>query len=93
MKIINRVESRERCVEAGWVAFDYYIDGVTTREFVLSLRSLGSFILMDKLKKPFFKIEADYYVIKGVLDQEFFRVAIHGGSLELLSKIETLIEG
>ncbi len=82
MRIVERTESREPCVEAGWKAYDYHLDGQIDREFVLSLRPLGSLVFMENLKKPFFKIEAEHYIIKGVVGSEFFRVAEQGESID-----------
>ncbi len=86
MKIIKKIPSQEICVEAGWSALDFYLDEKITKEFVLSLRPLGSVLLMDKLKKPFFKIESDNYIIKGILGEDFFRIASHASSDEVTSK-------
>lgn len=90
MKIIKRIESRERCAEAGWFAFDYLLDGEIDKEFVLSLRKLGSFLFLDKLSKPFFKVESDHYIIKGFLNDDFFRIAVHKDHHDEIEKIEQL---
>ncbi len=84
MKIIEKTKSVEPCVEAGWMAFDYHLDGRIDKEFVLSLKPLGSLLLMENLKKPFFKIESNNYIIKGILGDDFFRVAMHDESVDVL---------
>ena len=66
MKILGKQPSREKCAESGWFATDYLLDAPIDRAFILSLRPLGSFVYLDMLKEPFFKIENDYYMIKGV---------------------------
>ena len=66
MKILGKQPSREKCAESGWFATDYLLDQPIDREFILSLKPLGSFVYLDMLKEPFFKIESDYYMIKGV---------------------------
>ena len=38
------------------------------------------------LKEPFFKIENDYYMIKGVQGKDYFRIAVHGKHEEELVK-------
>ncbi len=91
MKIIERTESKERCAEAGWFAFHYQLDEKITEPFILSLRPLGSFLYMRKLARPFFKIESDYYMIKGLLNDDFFRVAVHTQHYDELEKIEKQI--
>ena len=62
MKILGKQPSREKCAESGWFATDYLLDAPIDRAFILSLRPLGSFVYLDMLKEPFFKIENDYYV-------------------------------
>ena len=64
MKILGKQPSREKCAESGWFATDYLLDAPIDRAFILSLRPLGSFVYLDMLKEPFFKIENDYYMIK-----------------------------
>lgn len=91
MKIINKTESKERCVEAGWFAFQYYLEKNISREDILSLRPLGSFLFMDKLAQPFFKIESDHYMIKGLLNDISIRIALHKDYFDELERIETFI--
>lgn len=64
MKILGKQPSREKCAESGWFATDYLLDAPIDRAFILSLRPLGSFVYLDMLKEPFFKIENDYYMIR-----------------------------
>lgn len=41
MKIVEKTESREKCAEAGWFAWDCLMDHKINREFILSLKPLG----------------------------------------------------
>lgn len=91
MKITDRAPSREKCAESGWFAYDYLLDGSIDRDFILQLRPLGGFVYLDMLKQPFFKIESDYYMIKGIQGNDYFRVAVHGGHEELLKEIEAFL--
>ena len=59
MKILGKQPSREKCAESGWFATDYLLDEPIDKAFILSLRPLGSFVYLDMLKEPFFKIEND----------------------------------
>ena len=77
MKIISITPSPEPCAEAGWHASQYQLDGMVTRELVMSLRPLGSLLLMDSLRQPFFKIESHHYMLKGLLGSDSIRVAVH----------------
>lgn len=91
MKIIERRKSLETCSEAGWFAYDCLLDGPTTREFIFSLKPLGSFVFLDMLKQPFFKIEADHYFLKGVQGADFFRIAAHGDYLDEIDRVERFV--
>ncbi|MDO5425895.1 MAG: hypothetical protein Q4F41_19515 [Eubacteriales bacterium] len=91
MKIIEKIPSRERCAEAGWYAWDYLLDGPMDAAFIRSLKPLGSFVFLSMLKKPFFKIESDYFLIKGIQGDDFFRMAVHEAHPELLEKVEQFL--
>ncbi len=92
MKIVRRIESRERCAEAGWFAFDYMLDRKIDKEFVISLRPLGAFVFLEMLSRPFFKIESEHFMIKGLLGDDFFRMAVHKDYMEKLTKMEEYVQ-
>ena len=81
MKIIGKQPSREKCAESGWFAWDY----------LLKLRPLGGFTYLDMLKQPFFKIDSDYYMIKGIQGNDYFRIAVHGKHEDQLEELERTI--
>ena len=93
MKIVNKAESRERCAEAGWYAWDYFLDRPMDDDFILSLRPLGGFVYLTALSRPFFKIESPYRLIKGLRGDSFFRVAVHGEHPEALAEVDETIAG
>lgn len=92
MKILGKQPSREKCAESGWFATDYLLDEPIDKAFILSLRPLGSFVYLDMLKEPFFKIENDYYMIKGVQGKDYFRIAVHGKHEDELQKLEEFLD-
>ena len=58
MKLIDRIESRERCAESGWYAYDYCMDEPLAPEFIRALKPLGNFVYLSMLTKDFpFQIE------------------------------------
>ena len=77
MRITAITPSPEPCVEAGWHASQYHLDGKVIRDFVLTLRPLGSLLLLDQLRQPFFKIENHHYMLKGLLGDTSIRIAVH----------------
>ena len=81
MKIIGKQPSREKCAESGWFAWDYLLDEPVEREFTY----------LDMLKQPFFKIDSDYYMIKGIQGNDYFRIAVHGKHEDRLEELERTI--
>ena len=92
MKLMDKVESRERCAEAGWFAYDFLLDREIDQEFIRGLKPLGSWVFLSMLAKPFFKVESEHFVIKGILGECDFRVAVHHEHEDELIRIERLIE-
>ncbi|MBO5460282.1 MAG: hypothetical protein J5983_00610 [Ruminococcus sp.] len=76
-QITGYEESRERCTESGWYAYDYLLEKPMEKEDVVKLRPLGSFLFLSALKQPFFKVENDYYILKGIQGECHFRIAVH----------------
>ncbi len=91
MRIISINPSPEPCAEAGWHASQYLLDGTLTRELVMALRPLGSLLLMDNLRQPFFKIESHHYMLKGLLGDHSIRVAVHQDHEEETNLIKQLL--
>ena len=91
MRIISITPSPEPCAEAGWHASQYLLDGTLTRELVMALRPLGSLLLMDNLRQPFFKIESHHYMLKGLLGDHSIRVAVHPDHEEETNLIKQLL--
>lgn len=92
MKIKAIIESRERCAESGWFAYDYILDANINKDFIMQLKPLGAMTYLSMLKKPFFKIEADYVFLKGMEGDDFVRVAVHDKHREELDKVKLFIE-
>lgn len=91
IKITGYEESRERCSESGWFAYDYLLEEPMSKEDVVKLRPLGSFLFMPMLKQPFFKIENNYYIIKGIQGEDHFRIAVHKDYLEKVEEIKGIL--
>lgn len=87
MKILDCIESRERCAEAGWYAYDLLLAKKLDETAIRRLKPLGSFVYLGMLKKPFFKVESHHYILKGILGDDFFRVAVHNDYASELERI------
>ena len=93
MKVVERTESKERCAESGWYAWDCLLDAPMTPEFIKALRPLGAFVYLPMLSRPFFKIESEHFMIKGIEKNNFLRIAVHEDYPEELARVESFIEG
>ena len=77
MKTIAITPSPEPCAEAGWHAVQFHLDQPVDRTLIMGLRHLGSLLVLEHVRQPFFKIESHYYMIKGLLGDMSIRVAAH----------------
>ena len=91
MNILGILPSRLNCADSVLVAWVYLLDEPVEREFILKLRPLGGFTYLDMLKQPFFKIDSDYYMIKGIQGNDYFRIAVHGKHEDQLEELERTI--
>ena len=88
MKILEIIPSRERCAEAGWYAWDFLLDSPVDEALILSLRPFGSLLYLKNLSRPFFKVESDISLIKGLVGDSFFRLSAHDSRRDLVQEVE-----
>ncbi len=91
MRITAITPSPEPCVEAGWHASQYYLECPVDIGLVTALRSLGTLLLLDKVRQPFFKVESHHYIIKGLLGDDSIRVAVHRDHTDETQRIIQII--
>lgn len=91
MEIIEVKESRERCAESGWFAYDYFLSKPVDRDMIMALKPIGAMTYLPMLKKPFFKIESDYVFIKGMEGDDYIRIAVHDKHRDALERVEEFI--
>lgn len=77
MKIVEIRPSMEECNEAGWAAFDFFLEEPLSEADILKLKPMGNFLYLSMLKAPFFKIDGDNFQVKGIRGNDHFRVAVH----------------
>ncbi len=92
MKILEKRRSVEPCEEAGWVAFDWLLDAPMERQWIQGLRGLGALTHLVSLRRPFFKVEAAHFMLKGLEGDACLRVAAHHQHLGELEGIEMVLE-
>ncbi len=92
MKITEIRNSMEQCNEAGWQAFDFFVERPLQEEDIMKLKPMGSFLYLSSLKTPFFKVDGDYFHIKGIKGNGHFRVALHREHLGYIDEIKMTAE-
>lgn len=89
MKIIEIRASIEQCNEAGWLAFDFFTAEPLTEADILAMKPIGNFLYLSMLKAPFFKIDGDYFHIKGIKGNDYFRIAVHKEYIYHIEKLKS----
>lgn len=92
MKVLEKRESRELCTESGWYAYDLVTDLPVGRPEIEALGSLGALTYLGMLSKPFYRIENEYHMIKGLEGEKLLRVAMLGGREEILEEARRVLE-
>lgn len=77
MKILGMEESLEPCAEAGWYAYDIWVDRPIGPEQILSLASHGALTYLRQLKMPFYKLNQQYFYIQGMQGESQLRLAVY----------------
>jgi hypothetical protein len=90
-RIVEIIPSRERCAEAGWYAWDFILDTPVDEALILSLRPFGSLLYLKSLSRPFFKVESDVSLIKGLVGDNFFRLSAHDSRRDLVQEVERFL--
>ena len=88
MYLIEKRPSLEPCTEAQWYAWDYLLQVPLSRQDIQGMEALGYLLYMPMLRKPFFKVEGDYFHIKGFEGERMLRIAVHEKHREVLKTLE-----
>lgn len=93
MKIERIEESRELCSEAGWCAYDIMLGEPIQEHLILELGKMGDLCYLRKLNPPFFKIESEDRMLKGLEGAKEFRASMPSAhEKEILRAIISEIE-
>lgn len=76
MKRVKVEKSFELCAEAGWYGYDIYFDVPISKEFIMSLEAMGNLLYMEQLKTPFFRLQGEGFLIKGVEGRTNLRIGL-----------------
>lgn len=93
MNIIKKTESVEPCTESGWYAWDYELERGMEPEDIEALAVLGgSFLYLKQLKEPFYKVETQYMMVKGLEGRSVLRLSVYKEyEEELIKKVEAVL--
>lgn len=92
MKIAEIRNSMEQCNEAGWQAFDFFVERPLSDEDIFKLKPMGNFLYLSMLRAPFFKIDGQYFQVRGIKGNDHFRVAVHREHTYYIDEIKLLSE-
>lgn len=94
MKILKIEESREMCTEAGWYAYDFFLEREMSKEDIYGLKALGEgFVYLESLKNPFYKIEDRLFMVKGTEGKAELRFSAYKEYEETIKeKLELLLK-
>ncbi len=73
MKILGKQPSREKCAESGLVRNGLPSGCAYRQSFYIKSETSGKFCVSGYAERAFFKIENDYYMIKGVQGKRLFQ--------------------
>ena len=92
MKVTGERESIELCTEAGWSAVDLLTDEPVREKQIRSLGQLGTLTYLRMLKKPFYRVESRFWLIKGLEGECSLRVSMLAGEEEILERTKAVLE-
>lgn len=92
MQVTGKKESIELCTESGWYAYDLTTDLPVDKDTIERLGRLGTMTYLGMLKQPFYRIEQEYFMIKGLEGEKQLRVAMLSGKEEVIDKVYEVIE-
>lgn len=87
MKVLRTQRSIEPCIEGGFYGYYIYFDAPVSTEFVEGLKNLGALNFMQNLKKPFFLLRGERFILRGQVGDDFCKAGIRGNDKELLTKL------
>ena len=92
MKVTGERESVELCTEAGWSAVDLMTDEPVDRETVLKLGKLGTLTYLSMLRQPFYRVESNFWLVKGLEGEKTLRVSMAGGEEDIIRRVRDCLE-
>lgn len=92
MKITKVEKSFDLCAESGWFGYYIHLAKPVSDPLIQSLAPLGQLTYMKTLKRPFFLVRTQTFLVRGILGDAFLKVGISQNDETLLQRVQAVIE-
>jgi hypothetical protein len=92
MRVLSNERSIEPCTESGWYGYDIRLSAPIDQKLIDVLGTLGCMRCISALKRPFFILRGEGFLIRGITGDEFLRAGFAEKSAPQLDRICAVIE-
>ncbi len=92
MRIKKIERSYETCTESGWYGYYIVIDEPVDDDLIMKLSVLGKLSYWRNLKRPFFTVRSEQFLIRGVVGDDFIKAGFADKAVPELEMIRCVIE-
>ncbi len=92
MRVIASERSLEPCAESGWFGYDLALSEPIDESLLEALGSLGRMNCIRTLKRPFFIVRAEEFVLRGIVGDRFLRAGFSALSAPQMEQICAVID-
>ncbi len=87
MTVVDTQRAMEPCAEAGYFGHYIHFDRDVDEAYVTALRPLGDLTFLRELKKPFFLLRGDGYILRGQVGDRFCKAGVAGNDPDTLARL------
>lgn len=91
MRVLSAERSFEPCTESGWYGYDIRLSEPIDTRLIEALGALGSMSSILALKRPFFIVRGDGFLLRGITGDCFLRAGFAGKSAPQMDLILSVI--
>ena len=73
MRVLSVERSFEPCAESGWYGYDLRLDAPVDDKLIEALGALGQLSCVRSLKRPFFLVRNESFLLRGITGDLFLR--------------------
>lgn len=92
MKVLSKERSIEPCAENGWFGYDIRLSMPIDSKLIESLGTLGCLRCILTLKRPFFIVHGDGFLLRGIMGDCLLRAGFAEKTAPQLESICAFIE-